>query len=78
MNQIERLGFITQQDLSIIGLEDRVAVYCPISYSVAGDLIVVRGEQVTPIDRSSSEMMRFLLSGGLAEPNSPIDDKTAD
>lgn len=68
VNNVERLGFITQQDLDIIGLEDRVAVYCPISYSVAGDLIVVRSSQVTPIDRSSSEMMRFLLSGGLAEP----------
>ena len=69
VNQVERLGFITQQNLEMLGLEDRVAVYCPISYSVAGDLIVVRTNQITPIDQSSSEMMRFLLSGGLAEPN---------
>lgn len=67
VNQIERFGFITQTDLSKMHLSDnRVAVYCPISYSVAGDLIVVPASKVTPIDISSSEMMRFLLSGGLA------------
>lgn len=65
-NNIEKLGFITNSDLSKFGLEARVAVYCPISYSVAGDLIVVPVEQVTPLDSSSSEVMRFLLSGGLA------------
>lgn len=67
VNQIERFGFITQTDLSKMHLpDDRVAVYCPISYSVAGDLIVVPASKVTPVDISSSEMMRFLLSGGLA------------
>lgn len=68
-NNIERLGFITQQNLEMLDLEDRVAVYCPISYSVAGDLIIVKPSQITPINHSSSDMMRFLISGGLAEPN---------
>ncbi len=69
-NSIERLGFVTQGSLEMLGLEDRVAVYCPISYSMAGDLIVVKPEQITALDKSSSEMMKFLISGGLAEPNS--------
>lgn len=70
-NNIEKLGFITNSDLSKFGLVERVAVYCPISYSVAGDLIVVPVDQVTRLDSSSSEVMRFLLSGGLAGGKSP-------
>ena len=69
VNNIEKLGFITRPDLEGLGLQDRVAVYCPISYSMAGDVIVVPADQVTPLDTSSSEVMRFLLSGGLAGGN---------
>jgi len=68
VNKIERFGFITQQELEFMGIADRVAVYCPISYSVAGDLIVVEKESVRVLEQSSSEMMRFLISAGLTQP----------
>lgn len=68
VNNIEKLGFITQQSLENFGLEDRVAVYCPISYSVAGDLFIVRIDQITFLDVSSADIMRFLISGGLTDP----------
>jgi len=64
-NKIEKLGFITQTSLENFGLEERVVVYCPISYSMAGDVFVVSKENITPLNVKSSEVMRFLISGGL-------------
>jgi uncharacterized membrane protein len=66
---IEKLGFVTQQSLESLGLTDRVAVYFPISYSVAGDLYVVSPNRIKVLDISSSDMMRFLISGGLTDPD---------
>ncbi len=37
-----RLGFITQTDLNIINLPDKVAVYFPHSYNISGNLFSVR------------------------------------
>lgn len=63
-----RLGFITQDDLSTLGLSGMVAVYSPYPYSVMGDLIVVRRDQVTPIDVKPAELMKMLVSGGVSLP----------
>lgn len=62
-----RLGFITQSDLSNIGLKGMVAVYCPFPYSVMGDLIVVPAANVKPLDGVNSlELMKLVVSGGVA------------
>jgi uncharacterized membrane protein len=64
---LEKLGFITQQSLESLGLENRVAVYFPLSYSVAGDLFIVSNDRITVLNISSSDAMRFLISGGLTD-----------
>lgn len=61
-----RIGFITQQDLSPIHLENMVAVYFPDSYNISGNLFLVPRENVTVIDASSSEIMKFVVSGGIS------------
>lgn len=66
---VQKLGFITQQHLENLGLGDKVAIYFPISYSVAGDLYIVSPERVTVLDISSSDAMRFLISGGITDPD---------
>ena len=66
---IEKIGFITQQSLESLGLENKVAVYFPLSYSVAGDLYVISPEKVKPLHVSSSDVMRFLISGGITDPD---------
>ena len=67
-NNIQQLGFITQEDLTELNLKKgTVAVYVPMSYSLSGNLLIVPVENVTPVDASSSEVMKFIVSGGVTE-----------
>lgn len=65
---VERIGFITQEDLTHIGISaDKIGVYIPFSYAVTGNLIIVHKQNVTPIDCSSADIMKFIISGGVTE-----------
>ena len=65
---LERFGFITQTDLTHLGISaDKIGVYIPFSYAVTGNLIVVPKKNVTPIDSSSADIMKFIISGGVTE-----------
>ncbi len=67
-NNLQRMGFITQDDLEDIGVAGKVAVYCPISYSFAGDLVIVPKESITMVNGiSSTEAMKFIVSGGVTK-----------
>ncbi|MBN8701583.1 MAG: DUF502 domain-containing protein [Bacteroidetes bacterium] len=66
-NNVQMMGFITQKTLATIGIkEERVAVYLPYSYGFMGQLIIVPAENVISIDISSSDAMKFILSGGVS------------
>ncbi|MEM7200131.1 MAG: DUF502 domain-containing protein [Planctomycetota bacterium] len=60
------VGFVTRDDLSFLGLAGDVAVYLPQSYNFAGNLILVPRERVQPLSTSSSDVMAFLVSGGVS------------
>lgn len=47
---LEKLGFLTEDDLSLIGDKDRVAVYFPHSYNWSGELFLIPSELVREID----------------------------
>jgi uncharacterized membrane protein len=65
---IWRIGFITQEDLTQFDLQEYVAVYVPQSYGFAGNLFFVKKERVRILnDVSSSEAMKFAISGGVSE-----------
>lgn len=65
-SNIEKLGFITNKDLSVIGISnEKVAVYLPHSYAWSGNLIIVSGKYVKPIQASSTEVMKFIISAGV-------------
>lgn len=65
---MERIGFVTKEDLSDLNLsDDRVAVYLPFSYAISGELIIVPKESVIPLDASSADVMKMIISGGVAE-----------
>jgi uncharacterized membrane protein len=65
---IERIGFITNEDLNSLGIkEGQVLVYLPHSYAFSGQLFVVDRSYITPINRSSSEIMKLIVSGGITE-----------
>ena len=63
---VERFGFVTQKDLTNLGVSaDKIGVYIPFSYAVTGNLIVVPKENVTSVSGSSSDIMKFIISGGV-------------
>jgi uncharacterized membrane protein len=78
-----RVGFITQEDMSSFGMEDYVAVYLPMAYSVAGNVYIVPKERVKPITNiSATQSMKFAVSGGVTEminesPNDPLSHSIA-
>ena len=65
---IERIGFITNEDLSTLQIKKgKVLVYLPHSYAFSGQLFVVDRNYITPVDSSSSEIMKLIISGGVTE-----------
>lgn len=62
----EAIGFVTCQDLTTFGLDDRVAVYFPQSYNFAGHLFVFPRSQIRPIKADSADIMTFIVSGGVS------------
>ncbi len=67
-SNIRKLGFITEDDLASIGINDGlVAVYLPHSYNFSGNLFIVPLGSVEPIDAPASEVMKFIVSGGITK-----------
>jgi uncharacterized membrane protein len=67
-NDVWRVGFITQDDMSKFAMVDFVAVYIPISYSVAGNVYIIPKERIRPITNiSSAQTMKFAVSGGVTD-----------
>jgi uncharacterized membrane protein len=67
-NNIQQLGFITQEDLSELKIaKGTMAVYVPLSYSFSGNLLIVPADHITLVDASSAEVMKFIVSGGVTD-----------
>jgi uncharacterized membrane protein len=66
-DDIERVGFITETDLTELGIEGgKCAVYIPHSYNFSGNLFIVPNANVRPIEGvEASELMKFAVSGGV-------------
>jgi len=67
-NDTWQIGFVTQQEVEQFGLVEYVAVYVPKSYAFAGQLYFVKKTSVRLLtDVSSSEAMKFAISGGVTD-----------
>lgn len=63
-----RLGFMTQDDLSVLEEAGLVAVYFPHSYNFSGNSYLVPRQNVRVLKNvNSSEVMKFIVSGGVSE-----------
>jgi uncharacterized membrane protein len=61
------MGFMTQNNGTRFGLEGHVIVYVPHSYAISGIVYIVPFDKVKMLsDISSTEAMKFALSGGVA------------
>ncbi len=65
---IQRIGFVTENDLTELGLgKEKMAVYLPFSYGFNGQLVIVESTNVQKLDASGTEMMKFVISGGVTD-----------
>jgi uncharacterized membrane protein len=69
-NNLHQIGFITQPDLSNIGLDDMVVVYFPHSYAFSGYHYFIAKENIRPLDIPGDVAMKFIVSGGISGFNS--------
>ncbi len=65
------MGFITEKDLSrhhsdLAEGDSWVAVYLPMGYQIGGYTLLMDRRNVTPIDMSLEDAMRFVLTAGVA------------
>ncbi len=67
ISNLEKLGFLTEEDLSKINEKDKVAVYFPHSYNFSGELFIVPKTQVRIIDVDPAVAMKFIVSGGISD-----------
>lgn len=61
-----KMGFLTQEDMNIVGLPDNVSVYLPHSYNFSGNFYIVPKERVTLLNLPSADVMKFVVSGGVS------------
>jgi uncharacterized membrane protein len=78
--EVERMGFITKDNLSEMGIStDKVAVYFPFSYGINGQVMIIPKKNISIIHASSSDVMKFIVSGGVTnvESTEKQNNKTA-
>ncbi len=63
---VKTFGFITRDDLGVLGMPGEVAVYVPFSYTWDGCLLVVARERVTALEADSASVMALVVSGGVS------------
>ena len=64
-SDLEKLGFITEENLQLLDEKDKVAVYFPHSYNFSGELFIVPRINIKSVDINSSDVMKFIVSAGL-------------
>ena len=72
-SDLEKLGFITEENLELLDALDKVAVYFPHSYNFSGELFIVPRSNLKPLNIKSSDVMKFIVSAGLTSWVKPED-----
>lgn len=65
--EIRRIGFITDEELENLGTEndELITVYVPHSLAISGQVFMVPKTYVEPLDASSTEIMKYIIAGGV-------------
>lgn len=67
-SDVWRVGFVTQEDAVDFGLADYVAVYIPMSYSIAGNVYFLPKSRIRLMnDINATDVMKFAISGGVTK-----------
>jgi len=65
-SDLEKLGFITEENLELLDEKEKVAVYFPHSYNFSGELFIVPKINIKILDIPSTDVMKFIISAGLS------------
>ncbi len=77
--EVWRIGFMTQRDMTHLGVENKVAVYMPHAYAISGWVIVIDGKYVKPVkEMTAGEAMKFAVSGGVTTIEDVENNETKD
>lgn len=60
-------GFITQADVTKLGLPGYCAVYFPHSYAFSGNLFFIDKQKIRTYNGNSTDFMKFTVSGGVTD-----------
>jgi uncharacterized membrane protein len=63
--RVKVAGFVTRDSMERFGRPDDVAVYFPQAYNFAGQMVIVPRSAVTALSVDASEVMAFIVSGGV-------------
>lgn len=77
-SEIRRLGFVTDdaQDLLRDDESTLVTVYVPHSFAISGQLFLVPPKYITEVQENSTDVMKYILAGGITEVGDKEDDAT--
>jgi uncharacterized membrane protein len=65
-NDVWRVGFITREEARDFGFSEYVAVYIPMSYSIAGNVYILPRIRVRRVaNLNAADAMKFAISGGV-------------
>lgn len=70
-SKMRLIGFITREDLRVLGLKDEVAVFIPLAYNISGTLVVLPRSQVKAVETRSKDLLAFVATGGLSGAHYP-------
>lgn len=65
-SKMRLIGFITREDLRVLGLKGEVAVFLPLAYNISGTLVVLPRAQVKAVKTRAKDLLAFVATGGLA------------
>ena len=63
--RVKAVGFVTRDSMERFGRPNDLAVYFPQAYNFAGQVVIVPSAAVVPLALDSSEVMAFIVSGGV-------------
>ena len=64
--ELWRIGFLTQRDMTHLGMANMVAVYMPHAYAISGWVVMTNSDNVKPVkEMTAGEAMKFAVSGGV-------------
>lgn len=66
ISNLEKIGFITEENLELLNEKDKVAVYFPHSYNFSGELFIVPKDHIKAINLNSTDVMKFIVSAGIS------------